>query len=720
MLKSEPKTDFRTLYSRKEKFKNIDMKKTVFLSALILLTVFAPQSRAIAFSFAGAHEVDSLEAKRIAQSVLSSQGVKSELHNITPATWEGTLYLYTTGQKDFVLLSADDAVKPILAYSTDSPFPTDSLPPQVQALIQSYIDIVDYARQNNLPQHPAWKQVQSSKDGTGVVPMLTSTWNQYYPYNALCPPAPTWGNALSITGCVATAMAQIMRYWQWPEIGWGQYEYDETWTRIFSDGSYLLDTTLVSEQFDTVHYQWNLMPDALGASSSDAEIYAVARLMFDCGVATETRYSPEASGALIRSTTEPSAEQALLTHFRYYPTLHCVSRSQYTDSEWLDLMQSELDAARPILYSAGGHALVADGYDGDRRLHFNLGWGGQCNGFYTIDDLCLASGLSPYTPHEAIIGIRPNTDNVDTAIVQGVASDTLGGYCTGNGEYPYGQLVSLMAHTAEGYRFDGWTSGHLDNPRHFPATIHFSDTALIHSIASDTLYYCTPIEDNNWDHNTVGTITRLGIRIPSSSLHGERAVYAVQFYKNLPSFRIMNLYIHSGATPPEEDSSSFRHTFLAPRYAVGWITLNLDSSVVIDTTADLWIVFEDENGIIEDLYGHTTYGGNSDGCWYRNETGWHTLDSIGLWSTWRIRVLTSSYSDPAAIQPVADDSPVAIYVDNGRIIVTDADDETVQVFDILGRQIQAFKQSSNQTIASGVYMVKVGPRPAQKVVVTRN
>ena len=310
----------------------------------------------------------------------------------------------------------------------------------------------------------------------------------------------------------------------------------------------------------------------------------------------------------MRSTTEPSAEQALLTHFRYYPTLHCVSRSQYTDSEWLDLMQSELDAARPILYSAGGHALVDDGYDGDRRLHFNLGWGGQCNGFYTIDDLCLASGLSPYTPHEAIIGIRPNTDNVDTAIVQGVASDTLGGYCTGNGEYPYGQLVSLMAHTAEGYRFDGWTSGHLDNPRHFPATIHFSDTALIHSIASDTLYYCTPIEDNNWDHNTVGTITRLGIRIPSNSLHGERAVYAVQFYKNLPSFRIMNLYIHSGATPPEEDSSSFRHTFLAPRYAVGWITLNLDSSVVIDTTADLWIVFEDENGIIEDLYGHTTYG----------------------------------------------------------------------------------------------------------------
>lgn len=683
------------------------------LTLLVLTLALSP--------IAGAREVDTLAAKSMAQSLLSSRGDKSEVHDITPAAWEGFLYLYTTGDKSFVLLPADDAVKPILAYSTGSTFPTDSLPSQVQVLVQSYIDMVAYARQHNFPQHPAWKQSASPKDGTGVAPLLTCTWNQYYPYNALCPPSPTWDNALSVTGCVATAMAQVMHYWQWPETGWGQHEYDEVWTRFFSDGSYLLDTTRVSEQFDTVHYQWDLMPDALDSSSSAAEIYAVARLMMGCGVATETHYSPESSGAQVWSPAAPSAGQALRTHFRYHPTLHCVSRTHYTDSEWLDLMQDEIDAARPILYSAGGHALVADGYDGDGRLHFNLGWGGLYNGFYTVDSLCLASGLPSHVPHEAIIGIRPNTEEVDTAVIQVVASDTLAGYCAGSGEYPYGQLVSLTAHTAEGYRFDGWTSGLFDNPRHLPATIHFSDTALIHSIAADTIFYCTPMEDYNWDwdQDTIGTITRWGIRIPASSLQEERAVYAVEFYKGSLPIGAVKLYVHSGTMPPDDATCSNQRSYSIRANAVGWVTLALDSAVVIDTASDLWVVFGDENGIDNYQYGRSTYGGNSDGCWYRNETGWHTLDSIGLWSTWQIRVLTSPYSAPVGIANTVEE-PVRIHVTDGRITVTGAAGETVQIFDIIGRQIQTFYESCNQALPAGIYMVKVGTRPAQKIVVIRN
>ncbi len=211
------------------------IKKMKKYFALIIATTLSLSSQA--------REVDSLLARTTASTFLSSKGMKSVVNDITPKNFSGNLYLYA-GEKGYVLLPADDAVRQVLAYSTESSFPADDIPPHVQALLQAYSDVVEYARQNDLPQHPSWKTNPtgtdpSPKDG-GVAPVVTARWGQGYPYNTLCPLDCNWIDTClqCVTGCVATAMAQIMHYWQWPVRGWG---HDGCWF-YNQDGWHTLDS----------------------------------------------------------------------------------------------------------------------------------------------------------------------------------------------------------------------------------------------------------------------------------------------------------------------------------------------------------------------------------------------------------------------------------------------------------------------------------------------
>jgi len=596
------------------------------------------------YHMAEARNVDTVAAKALAERFLSAKGAKSELRNITPAVWEGSLYLYANRQ-GYVLMSADDAVRPILAYSTNGTFPTDNIPPQVQAFIQAYVDIVEKARQHNLPQHPEWKKLLTGtaiqpKTCTSVGPLVTARWGQHTYYNTLCPVDPQY-EFNSVTGCVATAMAQIMHYWQWPEHGWGRHEY-VWWANNAPMGA-------LSEQFDTVYYQWNQMLDVYDSLSTDAEIYAVSRLMYDCGVAVNMNYSFWSSGAVLWVNCAPwipSAGQALRTYFRYHPMLQYVMRDYYTNSEWIDLMKAEFDANRPVLYAAAdaslAHAFVADGYDEDERLHFNFGWDGYYDGYFAIDSVCPTPDIHFAFRHEAIIGIRPNTEECDSAIIQAVAEDSLVGYCTGGGQYSYADSVSLTAHVAEGYRFEGWANGMYDNPHYFPATICLSDTARIRRIDSDTLYYNTPLVMVGADvWGIIATFTRWGIRIPASSLHGERRLHTVQYYKGYREENVVRLNIISGSYP-DEGTLLYEHNYAIPEEPLGWTNLAIDPPVAIDTIDDLWIVFALDNGIFNTVqYRMSSYSGNPDGGWFYNQDGWNTLNNVGIWSTWMIRAITS-------------------------------------------------------------------------------
>jgi hypothetical protein len=622
--------------------------------ALIIATALSLTSQA--------KEVDSLSARTVATAFFSSKGIKSVVNDITPKNFKGNLYLFV-GEKGFVLLPADDAVRQVLAYSSESSFPSGNLPPQVKALLQDYSDVVEYARQNNLPQHPSWKTILSgteshSKEG-GVAPMVTARWGQSYPYNTLCPLDSNWIDPYPqcVTGCVATAMAQIMHYWQWPVRGWGQHEYDCYTETMRPIGR-------LSDNFDTVYYQWGHMPDVLDTLSSDAEIYAVSRLMYDCGVAVNMHYSAKSSGAHEWSNSDaslPSAGQALRTYFRYHPQLQGVDRTNYSDGDWMGMMLAELDAGRPLLYVAtdvndlGPHAFLVDGYDGNHYLHFNFGWNGRYDGFYAVNSICLTDNIAFLAWHRAVIGIHPNTEESDTVSIQAIAADTIAGYCTGGGQYTYADSVSLTAHAEEGYRFAGWSSGVYENPHYLPATASLSDTARFCRLGMDTLYHCNSIVNPIWDYWSTATITQWGIRFSASSLHGERKIDAVQFYTKYPMVEdTVSLNIYSGDLP-NGCAPLYQHVYNIPSGPKGWFNLVIDSTVVIDTTADLWIVFEKESGwgFNWNQFCRSIYSGNSDGCWFYNQNGWHTLDSVGVWTTWMMRALTSPYTGPTDISELS-------------------------------------------------------------------
>jgi len=218
-----------------------------------------------------------------------------------------------------------------------------------------------------------------------VGPLLTTTWNQWPYYNDFCPPG-------TPTGCVATAMAQIMKYHNHPAQGTGSHSY--------SHATY----GTLSADFGATTYQWNNMPSSLTAGSTPEQKNAVATLMYHCGVAVEMNYTPSVSLA-----NSYSFKYALPTYFKYDGGIDLKQRSEYfgNDAGWHDLLKNELDAGRPIFYagasSTGGHAFVCDGYDDGGCFHFNWGWSGSGDGWYVTSNLVNGYNNS----QEIVLNIKP-------------------------------------------------------------------------------------------------------------------------------------------------------------------------------------------------------------------------------------------------------------------------------------------------------------------------
>ena len=338
------------------------------------------------------------------------------------------LHIYANGDEGFIVVSADDHAVPVPAYSFDSPFP-EELNPAVRYWLDGYNAQIAEAARLDTPSAltGTWNRLI-----TATVPdtpqllidipaMLSTKWNQSDPYNRHCP-YDTVEHARSVVGCVATAMAQLMKYWNHPSCGTGQHSY-------FLDqgyASYAYGT--LSADFANTTYIWNYMPNILSMVNSQREINAVATLSYHCGVAVEMMYSPEASGAWTISYGNPdmaSSEKALKEYFRYNESLHGEQRSHYNDSTWCALIDSDIVASRPILYTGhdntGGHAFVLDGSDTTGRYHFNLGWGGYGDGYYYINNIAPggggAGGNSTYTFNQgqtAVFDVKPIPQSFDT------------------------------------------------------------------------------------------------------------------------------------------------------------------------------------------------------------------------------------------------------------------------------------------------------------------
>lgn len=298
----------------------------------------------------------------------------------------------------FVIVAADDDVTPILGYSDSGAFDPNDTPESLRKWLDGYEAQIFYVRENRLKADDKiranWTELQNGvpalSETSGVGPLLQSTWNQGPNENLYTPGA-------TPTGCVATAMAQLMYYWKFPAQGEGFHSYVEN------------DYGALWADFGSSFYNWAIMPWHPNTPNQE-----ISHLMYDCGIALDMNYSPIGSGA---STQNVPA--VLTRYFKYDPNTAVFKfREGNTDGQWIDLLKQELDALRPMQYrgtgSGGGHSFVCDGYDNNNLFHFNWGWGGSSDGFFNVNalnpgTLGAGGGTGGFNAGQGVVmGIQPD------------------------------------------------------------------------------------------------------------------------------------------------------------------------------------------------------------------------------------------------------------------------------------------------------------------------
>ncbi|MDE6339664.1 MAG: C10 family peptidase [Muribaculaceae bacterium] len=302
----------------------------------------------------------------------------------------GNLYIFSDRNGYFVLPNEDSAPA-LLGYSEGCDFDA-ATNPNLTYWLEFLSKEIDYIAKN--PKTVSEKATRPQR--AAISPMLTTRWNQSSPYNNDCP---VINGSRSVTGCVATAMAQVLKYHNYPEKGLGEASY--TW-----QGQDL------SFDYANTTFEWDLMLDSYDSSSSAESQAAVAKLMYGCGVSVEMQYSPAASGAFTYKIPG-----ALIDHFNYDKALWSAQRDAYGIIEWEDLIYNELKENRPVIYggvgSGGGHEFVCDGYSDEGYFHFNWGWGGMSDGYFLLTALSPGSlgtggGAGGYNlEQDAVIGVQP-------------------------------------------------------------------------------------------------------------------------------------------------------------------------------------------------------------------------------------------------------------------------------------------------------------------------
>jgi PKD repeat protein len=304
--------------------------------------------------------------------------------------------LFSFGSREgFLLISGDGYGNLVHAYSLHNRVRRDDIPPGMEWMIQEYIrQLVPAKNRVETIEAPG-----SPEQLQGVTPLLLTQWDQRCYYNDSCPSdpqAPAYYCGRAPAGCVATTLAQIMKYHEWPLQGTGTKSY------------YSIRYGTLSANFGNTAYGWAGMPNALYSSNPE-----VARLLWHAGVATQMGYGPLASGTGITD-----ARTGLVNYFGYKSSAQIVAKSTYSDQNWKNLMRGELDAGRPVFYSGidqssnGGHAWVMDGYASNDYFHFNWGWSGMADGFFLLSALNPLGSANYTSLQEAIIGIEPSGSHV--------------------------------------------------------------------------------------------------------------------------------------------------------------------------------------------------------------------------------------------------------------------------------------------------------------------
>lgn len=358
----------------------------VFSSALHAAKVEDQKARSVAVNWYRHYAPDSRKAAVI------SKVTEYKYHGQT------SFYIYSFDKGGFVLVSANDAVTPVLGYGFDHSVPDSINNEAVKVWFDHYARQIDTAFVLDLQTDASiskWDQILSNNfqtlPGGSVGPLLLTTWNQGWPYNAYCPLSAYASGGHSYTGCVATAYGQILKYYNYPPKGTGSIHYTD------------LNGHEIFANFDSTYYNWNAMPSSL--SPSDTNFHEIAELLYHCGTGSMSNYA-------LTFTTGYYVEEPLLNFFDYaYSSLKYLYRSAFTQIQWDSVLVHELNIGRPVYYAGsgpyGGHAFVCDGYDQSGYFHFNVGWGGFANGYYYTNNLVF-SGMSFKDNQFVLTGIKPN------------------------------------------------------------------------------------------------------------------------------------------------------------------------------------------------------------------------------------------------------------------------------------------------------------------------
>ncbi|HRW62768.1 MAG TPA: C10 family peptidase [Bacteroidales bacterium] len=348
-----------------------------------------------------ADRVDEKEAKQIAENFFQAYAPDTKsgsvINKIIIEKYQNTesFYIYGFEGGGFVIVSADDDATPILGYSFTSKI-TDEIGSNTRFLFERYKLEIEDARQvktKNSSIKQEWenlKNIKTKGEIKAAGPLLTTTWNQNPIYNMYCPGG-------SPTGCVATAMSQIMNYHEWPATGNGWHKYTP------SDHP---EYGVQYADFSSGNYDWANMATSISSGSTTAQKEAVAKLCYHAGVSVDMNYDPDGSGA-----NSNDVMYALTSYFKYNPsTIEIVKYNSADETPYLNKIKNEIDNNRPIYYDGygddGGHAWVSDGYDNNNKVHINWGWGGSYNGYFLLSNM--VAGSYDFTEgNSMILGIKP-------------------------------------------------------------------------------------------------------------------------------------------------------------------------------------------------------------------------------------------------------------------------------------------------------------------------
>ena len=366
------------------------MKRLLHIQFLLVLLL------ALGYSPLQAKRITQWQAQQQAYSFWGKQmpqKAKAKSRAATTASRSDAYYVFNNDAGGFVIIAGDDAVTPVLGYTSTGSFDAENLPDGLKDLLKSYERQIAALGDNY-----AANQTATRAGFTGEKLLNTAKWNQGNPFNKYTP-----NNY--VTGCVATAGAIVMKHHGYPAKGTGSH-------------SYTCNGKTLTANFEH-DYDWASMP-AKYDGTNDAAFDGVARLMADLGVAVEMQYAKNGSGAYIGNMIS-----ALQKYFGYSKLTYLASIDDMEAEAWNAKLRGEIDANRPILYSAsdasaGGHSFIIDGYK-DESFSVNWGWGGYCNGFYQIGALNPESAGKPTGDkynlgQTAVIGLQPSdgTEKVST------------------------------------------------------------------------------------------------------------------------------------------------------------------------------------------------------------------------------------------------------------------------------------------------------------------